>query len=168
MSGVKGKSGIYIRTEKHKEICCKNLNIHKGSIPWNKGVKYSETQKKNLHRYPKGHISWSKLHPEYMQGSKHWNWKGGKRKGRGYIFAKNFGHPSADSNGYVLEHRLVIEKQIGRYLHKWEIAHHINKIKDDNRPKNLMAFKSQYAHLRFEKNPNNVKPLEIIFDGRRV
>ena len=30
--------------------------------------------------FKKGNISWSKLHPDYQDGEKHWNWKGGKPK----------------------------------------------------------------------------------------
>lgn len=96
------------------------------------------------------------------------NWKGGKIiTNYGYICIFQPEHPFCDSSGYVREHRLIIEKQIGRYLHKWEISHHINKIKTDNRPENLVAFKSQKAHLHFEKG-KKFKLSEIIFDGRRI
>ena|SRR3990167_2455160 len=69
------------------------------------------------------------------------HWKGGRLKNRseGYIAIYYPNHPNADSLGYVKEHRLVMEKHIGRFLRKEEIVHHVNKIRTDNRIENLMV-----------------------------
>ncbi len=75
-------------------------------------------------------------------------------------------HPFRNSHNYIFEHRLVIEKQIDRYLQAGEPVHHINKIRNDNRPENLMAFISDSAHQRFEKG-GKYSQIEIIFDGRK-
>lgn len=95
-------------------------------------------------------------------------WKGGRAShSLGYIWIKQPNHPFADVRGYVLEHRLVVEKQIGRYLEKGEIVHHLKEEKN-NSPCFLMAFSSNSAHMRFHSNPANVKTEEIIFDGRNI
>ena len=94
-------------------------------------------------------------------------WKNGRSKHRGYILIKKPNHPNITKKGYIREHRLIVEKQIGRYLHRWEVVHHINEIRDDNRPEKLIAFKSNSAHKRFEQG-GKVKSEEIIFDGRKL
>ncbi|MBM4177494.1 HNH endonuclease [Candidatus Gribaldobacteria bacterium] len=67
-------------------------------------------------------------------------WKGGryKDKNSGYVFIHQPDHPAANANGYVLEHRLVMEEKLGRYLKQNEMIAHKNGKKNDNRAQNLI------------------------------
>lgn len=55
-------------------------------------------------------------------------------------------HPHAMAGGYVYEHRLIIEQQIGRYLDPGEQVHHRDENKHNNNPENLLLCPSQKEH----------------------
>lgn len=81
------------------------------------------------------------------------HWKGGRIKTvQGYIKLHRPNHPCA-RNGYVPEHRLVMEKKMGRYLKPNELVHHINGKKDDNREENLLFIKPNKPHLSYNVCP---------------
>lgn len=83
-----------------------------------------------------------------LSGDKHPMWKGGRCIVNGYVWVHSPGHPHAKHQGYVLEHRLVMEKKLGRYLLPSEVVHHENDDTQDNRPDNLQLYASNADHKR--------------------
>lgn len=70
------------------------------------------------------------------------NWKGGRTIDKyGYIMVVVRDHPHSllkCNTEYLMEHRLVMEKKLRRYLNSNEHVHHINGVKTDNRIENLV------------------------------
>ncbi len=90
-----------------------------------KGVKLSEEHKRKLSAAVKGKYGWAKSKC----------WKGGKHiNSRGYtmVLTDYYGEKK-----YVLEHRVIMEKHLGRKIEPYEAVHHKNGIKNDNRIENL-------------------------------
>ena len=101
----------------------------------------------------KGRAGWSEesaaRHKARMAATANPNWKGGRRlRTDGYIEVLQPTHPRAKSNGYVLEHVLVMEAALGRPLAVGEVVHHIDRNRTNNDPANLQVFSSQSEHLR--------------------
>lgn len=91
-------------------------------------------------------------------GSGHPNWKGGRTTDKsGYVLIWMDEHPqlrgarrAGGRGGYVREHRLVMERHLGRVLTDLEVVHHMNGVHDDNRIENLELFATNADHLRHE------------------
>jgi hypothetical protein len=126
---------LYLIQKKPIKEIGKILNINGGSI-------YPFLKKYNIPKRDRPHI----------KGEKHFNWKGGKVKATGgYILIYSPTHPYSQNTGYVLEHRLIMEAFLKRYLAPEEIVDHKNGIKDDNRIENLKLFSHQSEHIKEEK-----------------
>jgi hypothetical protein len=81
-------------------------------------------------------------------GPAHPGWKGGVTIDKdGYVLRYRPNHPAANSNGYVREHRLVMEAMIGRPLLREEVVHHVDDDPANNRPENLVLFRNNAEHL---------------------
>lgn len=95
-------------------------------------------------------------------------WKGGvtyrKRKGLyanqpiKYVRCPAEFLSMARSDGYVMEHRIVVALTIGRPLSRTEVVHHINHNATDNNINNLMLFATNAEHKTYEHR-KSIKPL---------
>jgi uncharacterized protein (DUF1330 family) len=168
------RKGSKMTIEQRKKLS----NAHIGQTAWNKGLKgyykhSPETIKKmsigirkNLPKtaYRKGNISWSKLHPESMpKGENNSCWKGGKIIYNGYYYIYLPNHHSQKLSNYVAEHRVIMEKYLGRNLKSEEKVHHIDGNKLNNCIKNLKLFSNESKHQKFH---NSIKLFYINQHGK--
>jgi hypothetical protein len=85
------------------------------------------------------------------KGAESSHWKGGRIiTPSGYVYLFLPDHPRANAKGYIYEHRVVVERRLGRLLEPGERVHHLNHDRGDNRDENLVLFPSHSAHLRAE------------------
>lgn len=109
---------------------------------------------------------------KYRKGESSSQWKGGRRTTpKGYVMVRQPNHPKAQ-NGYIQEHRLIMEKHLGRYLLPKETVHHKNGKKDDNRIENLELWGcshgtgSRYADWSNEQITQLIHTLQDILENR--
>lgn len=89
-------------------------------------------------------------HGNHARGNRNARWGGGiYHSTEGYIMrVVPPGHHLRQAHGYAYEHDLIMEKMLGRPLDTAiEIVHHLNGVRDDNRPENL-AIETRSVHAR--------------------
>lgn len=103
-------------------------------------------------------------------GSSHASWKGGTiRMSAGYVgvyvYKNDPMRVMAGATGYVMEHRLVVARYLGRPLERHETIHHINGIKTDNIIENLQLRSGQHGsgvvHRCQDCGSTNIKSTRI-------
>lgn len=77
-----------------------------------------------------------------------------KTRADGYVAIYFPDHPKSSSEGYIMEHILVMECNVGRWLKDDEVVHHKNHKRNDNRIENLqlMTFKEHARLHMIERN----------------
>jgi len=109
-------------------------------------------------KYGRGKTCSKKCMGLAIKASKHPRFKGHFISQDGYIYIYSPDHPNAVMGGYMAEHRLVMEKHLGRYLKTAELVHHKNHNKQDNRLVNLhRCSMKEHANL----HPENKKHLKL-------
>lgn len=87
--------------------------------------------------------------PRIAKGPEHHLWRGGSKTTGGYwkvlVYPDDPMQEMRDVKGYVLEHRLVMARSLGRPLRSNESVHHINGKRDDNRIENLQLRQSVHG-----------------------
>jgi transposase len=109
----------------------------------------------------------------YQQlGEKHGNWKGGRRIQDGHVLIRIYPDDpfySMASNGYVLEHRLVMAKKLGRLLRDEETVHHKDGNGLHNKYRNLQLRQGKHgkgaAFRCADCGSCNVTPVPLAGEG---
>lgn len=147
---MKRKKGWHHREETKRRLSelkmgKKLSEEHKGKISIaNKGKKLSREHREKLSMARKG-MKFSKKTKERISkaktgqnlAEKHHNWIGHTIKS-GYRQIYSPDHPNTTKDNYVAEHRLIMEKHLGRYLNKNEIIHHVDGNRLNNKLENLV------------------------------
>jgi hypothetical protein len=137
------------------------------------GLVRGQEWKKHAH---KGRAAWRPESEAALRkrftGPSNPSWKGGvtyrKRRGN-YVSVRYVRCPQeframARTDGYVMEHRLVVARIIGRCLTRAECVHHIDHKPLNNCPTNLMLFATNKDHKLFEHGA----AIEPLWDGSRL
>lgn len=112
------------------------------------------------------HICSSRRMGLNQRGKRSKHWKGGYTKNsygyrEVYVGPDDFFRPMAKKTGYVLEHRLVVARALGRCLLPWEIIHHKEGYaKDDNRYPETLQLVSVDKHNQISIMERRIKHLE--------
>ena len=139
----------------------------------------TEEHKNNIRRAMLGHnvsiktkTKMSIAQKGLQTGNKNGRWKGGRSQLKsGYVLiclSENspFISMTRNRDNCILEHRLVVAQHLGRCLETWEMVHHINHVKNDNRIENLVIIDGK-KHFGFHHQITLLlKRIKILEEGK--
>ena len=127
---------------------CKAMGICECGCGQQTGLRektYGENKKGTPYRFVSGHQN-----RRLIKNHSHIPAKGQfYHSGYVYVLAPK-DHPSPTNKRYIKRCRLVAEMKAGRYLNHDEQVHHVNRVRDDDRPENLEIV-SLAEHNRIHK-----------------
>lgn len=88
------------------------------------------------------------------------------RHSKGYRLLYLPWHPAAHC-GYVYEHRVVMERTLGRLLEHREHVHHENEDKDDNRPSNLSLLNGSTHQIAHRSGISDAEVAQMLRAGMK-
>lgn len=100
-------------------------------------------------------------------GPNHSQWKGGRSiDAKGYVKLNiNLIEPEfqsmCDKSGWVLEHRYILAKKLGRVLTRYDLVHHIDHNIANNSPDNL-ELTTRSDHMRTHESWKTMRPEHYI------
>lgn len=168
---IKIPAGVYKRVKKHLYQCpgwlyCHYILLRESTVKIAKSqntnteniqywLKKFKIKTRTISEANKGRIltvEWKMKISQAMKGENHPGWKGGiKKRKKGYTDLYKPDHPFTKQDGYIKEHRFVMEQHLGRYLTPEERVHHINGVKHDNRIENLILFPNESEHQKYHQ-----------------
>lgn len=103
------------------------------------------------------HVEWQRI---YTKGAMATRWKGGVHIQDGYIFHKQ------EDGSYKAEHRLVVEKALGRPLRSDEIVRHLDENKQNNHIDNLIVVtKEEHIQIHRDLLRTSIRKKEVFTYG---
>jgi len=134
--------------EKFCKVCGKSIDLRAMFCPKHKNTFYTPNMKGDHHTIKTkkiiGKKSAAKFTKEFIKRVYHDRHIGNKKiTNNGYILIKSYDHPNRNKADDMMEHRLIIENNIKRYLKRSEIVHHIDFNRKNNDISNLYLYKNR-------------------------
>lgn len=97
-------------------------------------------------------------HQRGRNGARSNSWQGGRYITQaGYVQVYGPGHPNANGRGYVAEHILIASQSIGGQVPRGAEVHHVNGVRADNQPGNLVICENHAYHHLLHRRANALR-----------